>query len=183
MFQSSCVEQQPNPRSHTAPRLQPCSGTRPSGRALLAQDRDADTAKVSVQLGAGCLSLGLRQSKREHGPEPWDTKQQQWPAARASLSRVLQNQQGQVVLRTGNKGELSLEVHHVGTCAVKGDGGFSRRCENQMIPQGERSPSHALQHGLRLQAPPGSGPECTSSSVPALPEPWAHYSGQSSCPV
>lgn len=108
MFQSSSVQQQPNPRSHTAPKLQPCSGTRPSGKAVLALDRDADRGQVSLQLGAGCLSSELRQSEREHVPEPWDTEGQQWPAGRASFSRVLQIQPGLVVLCTGNKGELSL---------------------------------------------------------------------------
>lgn len=71
-FQFSSVQQQPNSRSHTAPRLQPCPGTRASGRPVLALDRDADRAQAPVQLGAGCLSSGLRQSKREHHTEPWD---------------------------------------------------------------------------------------------------------------
>lgn len=48
-----------------------------SGRAVLVLDRDTDRAQASVQLEAGCLSSGIRQSKREHGPEPWDTEGQQ----------------------------------------------------------------------------------------------------------
>lgn len=74
MFQSSSVQQQPNPRFHNAPRLQPCPGTRPSGRAVVELDRDTDRAQASVQLGAGCLSSGLRENKREHGPQPWYTE-------------------------------------------------------------------------------------------------------------
>lgn len=89
-----CSNNSQKQESHAAPGLQPCPGTGPSGRAVLAADEDADRAQAPVHLGAGRPSLGLKKDKREDGPEPCDTEGHQGPAARASMSRVLQNQQG-----------------------------------------------------------------------------------------
>lgn len=91
-----CSNNSQNRESHTVPRLQPRPVTGPSGRAVLAPDRDADRAQASVHLGAGCPSSGLRENKRQRGPEPCDTEGHQGPAARPSVSRVLRNQQGHV---------------------------------------------------------------------------------------
>ena len=54
-----CSNNSQNRESHAAPRLQPCPGTRPSGRVVLAPDGDGDRAQASMHLGAGCPSSGL----------------------------------------------------------------------------------------------------------------------------